>query len=83
MQAATAKNECAICRQDSCNWMQPSFYFEYMSGLFFLLNGIGSALSIGRQLMPRESGGSGRSRAAVARMQVVRALITIAVGAAC
>ena len=37
------------CRGMDCNWTQPTFYFEYMSGLFFVLQGIGNARSIVRQ----------------------------------
>ena len=33
-----------------CNWTQPAFYFEYMSGLFFMISGVVGGLSMCGQL---------------------------------
>ena len=38
------------CGEDECNWTQPLHYFEQLSGLFFLLSGLGNAVSILRNL---------------------------------
>ena len=33
------------CGEDECNWTQPLHYFEQLSGLFFLLSGLGETAS--------------------------------------
>lgn len=60
--------------QLECNWTQPTFYFEYMSGLFFMISGLVNGLSVCGQLH------RGRSNFAVLRTQSLRACILVAVG---
>ena len=57
------------CGEDECNWTQPLHYFEQLSGLFFLLSGLGNALSILRNLQ------RGRSAASLLRAQLLRSAI--------
>ena len=61
------------CRLE-CNWTQPTFYFEYMSGLFFMISGIVNAMSVCGRL--ERSG----SRLAVLRSQGIRGIVLAIVG---
>jgi hypothetical protein len=72
----------AGCGAEDCNWTQPLFFFENMSGLFFLANGIGTAISICRQLTPRTENGGGRRPSAVLWTQITRSAIVMIAGAA-
>ena len=63
------------CRGVDCNWTQPLFYFEYMSGLFFVIHGLGIGLSVCRQVTSHRTG--------VMRLVLARSLVMIIAGAIC
>ena len=58
-----------------CNWTQPLFYFEYMSGAFFMISGVVNALSMCGQFTKNQ----GRTLP-ILRDQTIRAAVLVIIG---